>query len=138
MGYRDSMESFGDKEMRCSRCPEMIEFGIMCLTCADVEAGRAVRRMRHGFRRVIREFQDIAEPPAVHFIGFRGEEYHSAVRVWGLPDFYHRGWDTRAQREIAEGDVLVFGPKADPEYVSPYTYDDSNEADDPAARERIQ
>src|SRR5690348_6118637 len=56
---------------------------------------------------------------ALHFVGFRGEEYHSATRVWGLPDFIHRGWDRRAQREIAPGDIIVFGPKADPSYVSP-------------------
>lgn len=73
---------------------------------------------------------------AVHFVGFRGEEYHSAVKVFGLPDFYHRGWDRRAQRDIAPGDTVVFGPKADPAYVSPYNYDDSNEDDDPAALER--
>ena len=46
----------------------------------------------------------IAEPtPCLHFVGFRGEEYWSAVKVWGFPDFYHRGWDTRAAREIANG-----------------------------------
>ena len=37
--------------------------------------------------------------PAVHFIAFRGEEYWSAVKVWGRPNFIHRGWDTRALRE---------------------------------------
>lgn len=45
---------------------------------------------------------------ALHFVGFRGAEYVSAVRVWGRPDFFHVGWDLRAQREIAEGDVVVF------------------------------
>lgn len=65
--------------------------------------------------------------PCLHFVGFRGEEYWSAVRVWGLPDFYHRGWDTRARREIADGDTVIFAYKADPEFVSPYTFDDSNQ-----------
>ena len=36
----------------------------------------------------------------IHFVGFRGEEFRSAVRVWGRPDFIHRGWDLRARREI--------------------------------------
>jgi hypothetical protein len=45
---------------------------------------------------------------AVHFVGFRGEEYWSAVKVWGLPDFYHRGWDRRARREIMDGDTILF------------------------------
>lgn len=44
----------------------------------------------------------------VHFVGFRGEEYWSAVKVWGLPDFIHRGWDKRANREILDGDTVVF------------------------------
>lgn len=44
----------------------------------------------------------------VHFVGFRGDEYHSAVKVFGKPHFIHRGWDLRAQREIAEGDLIVF------------------------------
>lgn len=74
--------------------------------------------------------------PAVHFVGFRGEEYQSAVRIWGVPDFYHRVWDQRAQCEIAESDTVVFAYKADPEYVCPYTFDDSNQDGDPAARER--
>ncbi len=46
--------------------------------------------------------------PHIHFVGFRGEEYWSAVKVWGEPDFYHMGWDLRAQREIADGDTVVF------------------------------
>lgn len=45
--------------------------------------------------------------PCVHFVGFRGAEYLSAVRVWGTPDFYHPVWDTRAAREIADCDTVV-------------------------------
>lgn len=45
---------------------------------------------------------------AVHFVGFRGNEYTSAVRAFGPPDFIHRGWDLRARREIADGDTIVF------------------------------
>ncbi len=46
--------------------------------------------------------------PAVHFVGFRDDRYWSAVRVWGLPDFYHPDWDTRAAREIHPEDTVVF------------------------------
>lgn len=46
--------------------------------------------------------------PALHFVGFRGDEYVRAQRVFGRPDFIHIGWDLRAQREIAPGDVVVF------------------------------
>jgi hypothetical protein len=45
---------------------------------------------------------------AVHFIGFRGDEYLSAVRVFGRPTFIHRGWDLRARRDIADDDLVVF------------------------------
>lgn len=45
---------------------------------------------------------------ALHFVGFRGDEYVRAQRVFGRPDFIHIGWDLRAQREIAPGDVVVF------------------------------
>jgi cation diffusion facilitator CzcD-associated flavoprotein CzcO len=44
----------------------------------------------------------------VHFIGFRGDEYNRAVRVWGKPDFIHRRWDVRAQQEIEPEDTAVF------------------------------
>jgi len=46
--------------------------------------------------------------PAVHFVGFKGDEYLSAVMVWGKPDFIHRGWDRRAHREIHESDTVIF------------------------------
>jgi len=26
---------------------------------------------------------------AIHFVGFRGDEYSSAIRIWGVPDFFH-------------------------------------------------
>lgn len=64
---------------------------------------------------------------AVHFVGFRGDEYLSAVRAFGPPDFIHRGWDLRAQREIADGDMIVFaqgGPEQEPRIKS---YDDLRE-----------
>lgn len=73
--------------------------------------------------------------PLVHFVGFRGEEYHSAVQTFGLPDVFHRVWDQRAQREIAKCDTVVFAKYHGME-PSPFNYDDSNEADDPAAYER--
>ncbi|MGO4449098.1 hypothetical protein AB4Y96_09240 [Phyllobacterium sp. TAF24] len=48
----------------------------------------------------------------VHFVGFKGEEYHSAVKVFGKPHFIHREWDLRAQREIADNDIVVFATGA--------------------------
>ena len=46
--------------------------------------------------------------PCVHFVGFRGDEYLSAVRVWGKPEVIHMGWDKRARREIADIDTVIF------------------------------
>jgi hypothetical protein len=75
--------------------------------------------------------------PATHFVGFRdGDRFHNAVRVFGRPDFVHFVWDQRAQREVADYDTVVFA-KYDDKPPSPYNYDDSNQAGDPAAQERL-
>lgn len=50
---------------------------------------------------------------AVHFVGFRGDEYVTAVRVFGKPDFFHRVWDVRAQHEVDQNDVVVFARAKD-------------------------
>ena len=51
----------------------------------------------------------MAEPkPAVHFVGFRGEEYWSAVRIWGRPGFIHRRNDPRMRRELHPADTVIF------------------------------
>lgn len=65
---------------------------------------------------------------ALHFVGFRGREYLSAVRVFGLPDFIHIRWDRIARAEIMPGDVAVFakGSAGDPvaDYNGPDIIDD--------------
>ena len=64
----------------------------------------------------------------VHFVGFRGEEYHSAVKVWGEPTFIHRYWDIRAAQEAQPEDVVVFARVKDwNDRVNPRkgTFDDS-------------
>lgn len=63
----------------------------------------------------------------VHFIGFRGEEYWSAVRAFGPPHFIHRGWDRRAQRDIGEGDLVVFARGDEHQPLAAYNYDDIRE-----------
>jgi len=45
---------------------------------------------------------------ALHFVGFKGDEYVRAIRVFGQPDFIHPGYDLRALREICPGDKVVF------------------------------
>ena len=54
----------------------------------------------------------------IHFVGFRGDEYWSAVKVWGLPDHYHIGWDKRAVSEVAAHDVVVFAVRDDRQPLS--------------------
>lgn len=63
----------------------------------------------------------------VHFVGFRGEEYWSAVRIWGRPGMIHRWWDGRARREIGEGDVVIFATGDETQPVSPYNALDVDE-----------
>jgi len=67
------------------------------------------------------------EAIAVHFVGFSGDEYARAVRVFGRPSFIHRWWDRRAQREIADGDVVVFAKGSDQDEPSQYNAADIDE-----------
>ena len=44
---------------------------------------------------------------AVHFVGFRGEEFNRACAIFGRPDFVHRFLDTRAIQEFAPEDIVI-------------------------------
>jgi hypothetical protein len=46
-------------------------------------------------------------PSALHFIGFRSNEYRSALRVFGPPDVAHIGCNTWARQEALPGDAAV-------------------------------
>lgn len=64
----------------------------------------------------------------VHFVGFRGEEFWSAFKVWGRPTFIHRFWDVRAWQEAQSEDVVVFARQKDWNRIdnpTPWTFDDS-------------
>ena len=57
----------------------------------------------------------------IHFIGFRGDEYNSAKKIWGEPDFVHPIHDRRAYVEIdKDNDILIFANKERPEVISKY------------------
>ena len=57
----------------------------------------------------------------VHFFGFRGVEYISAVRVWGKPDFVHPVHDRRAYVEYDPvNDIGVFANKETPDRIHSY------------------
>ncbi len=69
--------------------------------------------------------------PCLHFVGFKDpryekdERYWQAVKVFGRPDFLHRGWDLRAKQEIAEGDTIIFAKGTSDQEPSVRSYDDS-------------
>lgn len=65
----------------------------------------------------------------VHFIGFRGEEYWSAVKVWGLPHVVHMGWDKRAKRELGEDDLVIFARGTEHDEPRERNYPDIYEKD---------
>ncbi len=62
----------------------------------------------------------------VHFVGFRGDEYRSAVKVWGKPDFFHRVFDDRVifGGEVGDDDIIIFANGADKRYKK-FTFNDS-------------
>ncbi len=61
---------------------------------------------------------------ALHFIGFRGDEYARAIRVFGKPDFIHIGWDRWARLEVVAGDMAVFANGTFDDEPSAYSYPD--------------
>lgn len=61
----------------------------------------------------------------LHFVGFVGDEYTRAVKVFGEPDFVHRWNDGRCREMIVDGDVAVYANGAEAPRKSPYNFDDS-------------
>ena len=62
--------------------------------------------------------------PILHFVGFRGEEYRRAAKIFGLPDMIHRVLDPRAVAEFAEGDTVVYANGAEDKFTR-YSFNDS-------------
>tara|TARA_R100001143_G_C3308147_1_gene108887 strand:+ start:481 stop:738 length:258 start_codon:yes stop_codon:yes gene_type:complete len=61
----------------------------------------------------VRVEPDLYGQSNVHFIGFRtDQEYWSAVKIWGSPDFIHKVHDKRAYGDIdKENDTVILGSK---------------------------
>lgn len=70
---------------------------------------------------------DAVEAGALHFIGFRGDEYGRAVRIFGPPDFIHFGWDRWARMEVMPGDTAIFAKGEYDDEPSPFGYPDLHE-----------
>lgn len=64
---------------------------------------------------------------ALHFVGFRGDEYARAVRIFGPPDFIHIGWDRWAKMEIMPGDVAIFATGEAEDHPSDHSFPDIHE-----------
>jgi hypothetical protein len=64
--------------------------------------------------------------PVVHFVGFRDDRFHAAVKVFGRPAFFHRVWDVRAQSDIAPEDTVVFAEGDETQPVRSFSFDDSS------------
>lgn len=65
---------------------------------------------------------------AIHFVGFRGDEYTRACKVFGKPDFIHRIWDVRAKfggEFDPENDVFIFAKGSFSDIPSQYSFNDS-------------
>lgn len=61
---------------------------------------------------------------AIHFVGFKGNEFNRAQKVFGPPTFVHRFQDHRLEGDIAPGDIVVFANGAENKFHE-YTFDDS-------------
>jgi len=46
--------------------------------------------------------------PTIHYVGFRGDEFARARRLFGGPVMIHRKWDRRALRDIGPADTVIF------------------------------
>jgi hypothetical protein len=60
----------------------------------------------------------------LHFVGFEGDEYWSAVKIWGAPQYIHRWNDKRLWTEVAEGDIVVFA-RSKESTICKYSFNDS-------------
>jgi len=65
-------------------------------------------------------------PRMLHFVGFRDDRYHNAIRVFGQPDFVHQRWDWRTIQELTDGDTIIFATGDETKPLARYSYDDSS------------
>lgn len=47
----------------------------------------------------------------VHYVGFRGDEFMRARRIWGGPVMIHKWMDDRVSSEVGPDDVVIIGPE---------------------------
>ncbi len=76
-------------------------------------------------RVLLPRVHEILQLSQLHFIGFTDDHYHTAVRVFGPPDFVHRVWDHRARYEIVHGDTAIFAKYHPDDEPSEFSWNDS-------------
>lgn len=60
-----------------------------------------------------------------HFVGFKGDEFHRACKIFGKPDFIHRMHDKRAISMFMPDDRVIFANRTETPTSSPFSFDDS-------------
>ena len=63
--------------------------------------------------------------PCLHFVGFKGDEFTMAKKVFGEPDFIHRWNDGRCRQMVMPNDVVVYANGSEVPNKSVYSFDDS-------------
>lgn len=63
----------------------------------------------------------------IHYIGFSGDEYFRARKIWGGPVMIHRKWDRRAQRDIGPDDIVIF---AEGDETQPFARSNADDLDE--------
>lgn len=62
---------------------------------------------------------------SLHFVGFKGDEYLRAIKVFGKPDQVHRYNDPRFRAEFSPGDIAVYANGSEGKVHFPYSFNDS-------------
>jgi hypothetical protein len=60
-----------------------------------------------------------------HFVGFKGDEFTRARKIFGMPDFIHRQHDKRAVSMFMSGDRVIFANGTETPSQSVFSFDDS-------------
>ena len=61
----------------------------------------------------------------IHFVGFRGDEYNRARRVWGTPDFIHAWHDHRMYGDVdTDVDIIIFANGECEDHIHKWTWQD--------------
>jgi hypothetical protein len=90
-----------------------------------VDAGSITVEHDGTVRMTARSWRIMNDRPLLHFVGFKDDRVHGAVKVFGRPDFWHRFWDLRAVTEVAPGDVVVFAHGDETMPPKEFAFDDS-------------